>query len=163
VVVFLAGRKQIQIKRLHTRIKNRFQSDDDFGAVQLRVAGPREPGGYRVDAELDPREFLESYPATNARIEVGFELTDQSPEEYYWFNWIEPSRSFSLGWHRDRDHPEIGPVHLQVNQHDTAIDRRPATHIDRHPMAVLEARLAQLPGVVTRVRWDDGTVIGLDS
>lgn len=164
MVVFLAGRKQIQVKRLHTRIKNRFQSDDAFGTVQLRVAAPREPGGYRVDAELDPRDFLDdrSYPATTVRLEVGFELGVQSAEEYYWFNWIEPSRSFLLGWHQDRDHPDIGPVHLQVNQHDAVIEHQPATYIDRHPMAVVEARLDQLPGALARVSWDGATVTGID-
>jgi hypothetical protein len=117
-----------------------------------------------VDAELDPRDFLEdpSYPATTSRLEVGFELGGPSEDDSYWFNWIEPSRSFLFGWHQDSDHQDLGPVHLQVNQHDAPIDHRSATYIDRHPMAVVEARLDQLPGALARVSWDGGTVTGID-
>lgn len=163
MVVFLADRTNLQARQLHRRIRNRFQSDDRFDTVQLRVAEPREPGPYRVVTRVDPRGFLEdpSYPVTTARIETGFQLDTEADHEYYWFNWIEPDRGALLGWHRDRDHPDLGPTHLQCDRGETAVDRERATFLDEHPMAVFEARLRQLPDALERVEWEDGRPIGL--
>lgn len=164
MVVFLAGRWNLQVRQLHRRIKNRFQTDDRFDTVQLRVAGPREPGPYRVVCQVDVPRFLDdpSYPVRTARIEAGFQLRTGGDHECYWFNWVEPSREFLLGWHRDEDHPDLGPTHLQVNCGTTAVDREPARGIDGHPMAVIEARLRQLPATLARVEWVDGTATGLE-
>ncbi len=164
MVVFLAGRGTIQTRELHRRIKNRFQSATDFGTVQLRVTGPREHGGYRVAAETNPQRFLgdDSYQVATARIEVGFELAGQTEADRYWFNWIEPDRNFLLGWHQDSDHPDLGPIHIQVNQNETTIERESATFMDKHPMAVLEARLDQLPAALDSVQWDGGTLTGIE-
>lgn len=163
MAVFLADRSNIRIRHLHRRIKNRFQSDDQFHTVQFRVAEPREPGPYRVIARTDPGMFLEggSYPVTTARIEVGFELPGRGDYEFYWFNWVEPDRDFLLGWHRDDDHQDLGPTHIQVTQ-ETPIDHAPADFIDNHPMAVVEARLGQLPAAVSAVQWENETVVGID-
>lgn len=162
MVVFLAGRKHLRIGQLHRRIKNRLQSDGRFESVRLRVAQQREAGPYRVVAGADPGVLLGDYPAASARIEVGFSFPGHVDHEFYWFNWIDPERNFLLGWHRDGDHGDLGPVHLQVNQDGSAVDREPATFLDEHPMAVLEARLRQLPEALASVRWTDGTVAGID-
>lgn len=164
MVLFLAGRGNIQTREFHKRIKNRFQSATDFGTVQLRVTGPREQGAYRVEAETNPRGCLDddSYPVTTARIEVGFELAGRTENDFYWFNWIEPDRSFLLGWHQDNEHPNLGPVHIQVNQNDASIEHESATFIDKHPMAVIEARLDQLSDALDSVQWNNDTVTGIN-
>lgn len=162
--IFLAGRGHVQTRELHRRIRNRFQSDTDFGTVRLRITGPREPGPYRVVAETDPQGFTDdtSYPVTTARIEVGFELEWPTGNDSYWFDWIEPDRNFMLGWHQDSDHGNLGPVHIQVNQNEAPIDHGSGTFIDEHPMAVVAARLDQLPDALASVQWNDGTVTGID-
>ena len=73
MVVFLADRSNIQTKRLHDRIKQMIRSD--FEDVRRRHAEPREPGTYRVVGETNSRAFLgnEDYPATTARVEIGFD------------------------------------------------------------------------------------------
>lgn len=164
MVVFLADRSRIQNKRLHRRITNRFQSDIRFEAVQFRITDPREPGPYRVSAKMDPRHLLEdnAYPVETARIEVGFEVQTSTEHEFYWWNWIDPDRNLLLGWHQDDTHPEYGPVHLQVNESTQAVDHQPAEFIDAHPMAVVEARLEQLPAAIEAVEWRDDAVIGLN-
>lgn len=164
MVVFLAGRGHIQTRQLHKRIKNRFQSDTEFGTVRFRIAGQRESGPYRVNAETNPRVFLDddSYPVTTARIEVGFELREGNGHDFYWFNWIEPDRNFLLGWHQDSDHQSLGPTHIQVSQNDTAVDHASASFIDKHPMAVVDSRLAQLPDALASVQWKNKTVAGID-
>lgn len=163
MVVFLANRANIQLKRLHRRIKNRFQSENHFQSVRLRVAEPREPGPYRVEAQITPQSFLDdtAYPVSDARIEVGFEQPSHVNHEFYWFNWIEPDRQFLLGWHQDDDHPEHGNVHIQVNDSETAIEHEPATFVDKHPMAIVAMRLEQLPAAVGAVDWRNGTAVGL--
>jgi hypothetical protein len=164
MVVFLADRDNIRIRQLHRRIKNRFQSDDRFDVARLRVAQPREPGPYRAVGQVDAQRFLDdsSYPIHTARIEVGFQLPSHRSHERYWFNWIESDRTVLVGWHQDDTHPDLGPVHLQVNQGATTIDREPAAFIDQHPMAVVEARLQQLPATVPRIEWVDGTTVGIE-
>lgn len=164
MVVFLADRADVQARQLHRRIRNRFRTDGYFEAVQFRIAEPREPGPYRVVARTDPRLFLddEGYPVETARIEVGFELGAGGDHDHYWFNWIEPVRDFLLGWHQDDDHPDLGPAHVQVSQDGEPVEHRSATFVDAHPMAVLEARVNQLGGALSRVVWQGATVVGMD-
>lgn len=163
-MVFLADRDDLRNKRLHRRIRNRFQTDSAFEPVQLRVATHRERGPYRVLAETDPRTVLgdEAYPTRTARLEIGFDVESPSDYDFYWFNWIEPERDLLLGWHQDDDHPEHGEVHLQLNQSDRVVVRKPAEFVDEHPLAVLEARLDQLPDAVRAIQWEDGAATGLD-
>ena len=33
--------------------------------------------------------------------------------EYYRIHYADPNTGFNCGWHRDDDHPELGPVHFQ--------------------------------------------------
>lgn len=163
-MVLLADGGGLGNKRVHRRIKNRFQTDAAFDAVRLRVASHRERGPYRVVAETNPRTFLgdSRYPTQMARLEIGFDLQAGTDHDWYWFNWIEPERSLLLGWHQDDDHPEHGPVHLQVTQSNTSVDHKPAQFIDKHPMAVVAARLDQLPDAIDAIRWENGEVVGVD-
>lgn len=163
MVVFLANRANLQSKRLHDRIQNRLSGE--FDTVRRRRAEPREAGPYRVVADVDPQQFLSTdrYPATAARIEIGFQLQTGEPYEYYWFNWIEPERSLLIGWHQDDTHDDLGPVHLQVNDGSTAVAHQPAQFIDSHPLDVVTQRLAALPDVVAAVEWENGRPVKLDT
>jgi hypothetical protein len=161
MVVFLADRTNLQRRRLHDRIKNRL--DGEFEAVRRRRAEPREDGPSRVVAELDPRALLDrTYPAAEARLEVGFELQTGVQHEYYWVNWVEPARQFLVGWHQDETHDDLGPVHLQVNDGTRAVAREPAQFINSHPLDVVDRRLESLREVVAAVEWNQGRPVGLD-
>ena len=162
MVVFLADRANLQSKRLHDCIQNRLYSE--FNNVRRRRAEPREAGPYRVVGDVNPRQFLDDdeYPATVARIEVGFQLQTGGPYEYYWFNWIEPERSLLVGWHQDDTHDDLGPVHVQVNDSSTAVAHQPARFIDSHPLHVVERRFGELRAAVFAVEWNDGRPDGLD-
>jgi hypothetical protein len=161
MVVFLANRANLQNKRLHDRMQNRLSGE--FETVRRRRADPREAGPYRVVADVNPRQFLdEEYPVTTARVEVGFQLQTGEAHEYYWFNWVEPERSLLVGWHQDGAHDDLGPVHLQVNDGATAVDRRQAQFIDSHPLDVVEQRLDSLHDAVFAVEWAQGRPAGLD-
>ncbi|SEW30171.1 hypothetical protein [Natrinema salifodinae] len=162
MVVFLANRTNLQSKRLHDRIRTRLS--DEFDTVQRRRAEPREAGQYRVVGEVNPRRYLDDaeYPATTARVEVGFQLQPNDSYEYYWFNWIEPDRSTLVGWHQDDTHADLGPVHRQVNDGSEAIDQQRARFIDSHPLDVVERRLGALPAVLSAVEWDGERPVGFD-
>jgi hypothetical protein len=162
MVVFLANRANLQSKRLHDRIRNRLAAVLDD--ARRRRSDPRDPGPYRVVGMLNPRQFLpdETYPATTARVEVGFQLRTRVSQEYYWFNWIEPDRGLLVGWHRDGTHDDLGPVHAQVNDRSTVVERRRARFVDSHPLDVVERRLGSLPELVRSVEWADGRPVGIE-
>ena len=162
MVVFLANRANLQSRRLHDRIRTRLSAE--FTDVRRRRAEPREAGPYRVVGAVNPQQYFrdEEYPAGTAGIEVGFRVQTDDPYEYYWFNWIEPERHLLVGWHQDEKHDALGPVHLQVNDGTTAVDRRRARFIDSHPLDVVEQRLGELGAAVLAVEWEDGRPVGLD-
>ncbi len=155
MVIFLANRSNIQVRRLHEGIKKRWENH--LSQVRMTRASVRDPGMYRVIGEVDPRSFLddESYPTDKARIEIGFKLQTPEPYEYYWFNWIEPDRELMLGWHQDDDHTDLGPVHLQVNDGASAVAHQPAQFVDAHPYSVVEQRFEELPAAIAAIEWDD--------
>jgi len=162
MVVFLADRSNLRVRRLHRRLANRCQSDDRFGTVRLTVADRRDPGPYRVVAEIETAGLCLGDPAeTDTRLEVGFALTEAVPHEYYWFNWIEADRDLLAGWHQDATHSDLGPVHVQLNQGDRTVTWESATFVDKHPMAVFEVRLDQLPALLGRIEFDGETATGL--
>jgi len=163
MVVFLANRANLQSKRLHDRIQNRLSGA--FENVRRRRTEPREAGPYRVVGDVNPRQFLhdDEYPATTARVEIGFQLQTGEPHEYYWFNWIEPERRLLVGWHQDDTHDDLGPVHLQVNDGETAVAHEPAQFIDAHPLDVVERSRNSLRDAILAVEWEQGRPVGHDS
>lgn len=160
MVVFLANRANLQSKRLHDRIRNRL--DGEFQDVRRRRTEPREPGPYRVVGDVNPRHFLgdDEYPVTTGRVEIGFQLRTPESYEYYWINWVEPTRSLLVGWHRDETLADLGPVHLQANDGSTAVGHQPAEFLDTHPLDVVERRLGSLRNALGAVEWEDGRPTG---
>ena len=163
MVVFLANRANLQSKRLHDRIRNRLSGA--LEDVRRRRAEPREAGPFRVVGDANPQSLFGdgTCPVTTARIEIGFQLRIEAPYEHYRFNWVEPERSLLVGWHRDDTHDELGPVHLQVNDGATAVDRQRAQFIDSHPLDVVEQRLDSLHDAVSAVEWEQDRPVGFDT
>lgn len=164
-MVFLANRANLQNKRLHRRIRTCLQNEAGCRSVQLRVASHREPGPYSVIAEADPQQWLKTtdYPVETGRLEVGFDVETGTGYDHYWINWIEPERQLLLCWHQDTDHPDLGPVHLQLAHGDAVIDREMVEFLDDHPLSVFEVRLGQIPSAVTDIEWKDDHALSLRS
>ena len=153
------------MRNLHrVHLARELQKDDRFDTVEFRLADPREAGNYRVVGSTKTRWILDdpTYPATDARLEIGFTDSKQDTDYWYWFNWIEPERSVMLGWHRDGDHPDLGPTHVQLNQGDSVVARRVVETIDGHPGAIFHARLEQLPRLLQTIEWDGDRAIGFE-
>lgn len=168
MVIFLANASDLSIRRLHTHIKRRFQTDHLFEHTQQKVASQRDPGPYRVVTETNPQTLLNepSYPVTAAQIEVGFQRQKQAHQGldwFYWISWIESDRDFLLAWHQDADHPRYGPVHLQATQSRGPTHRQAAQSIQDDPRGILEQRLDQLPEALDAVEWqhDGRRLLGL--
>jgi hypothetical protein len=117
-----------------------------------------------VVGSVNPRAFLDeaSYPTEIARIEIGFRLRMDDPDEQHWFNWIEPNRKMLVGWHQDDTHDELGPVQRQVNDGAVAVDHRPARFIDARPLDVVSRRLEKLRDLVRAIKWDGEQSVGFD-
>lgn len=164
MVLFLTGGPLSDNRRLHRRgIRNRLQQR--FVNVRVERADRRDPGPYRVIGETNSQAFLDndSYPMTDATLSVGFDIEQSASSfDHYWINWVEPSRSLLVGWQQDDTHDELGAVHVQVNDESGPVDRDVAQFIDKHPLAVLEARLEQLPALVDAVEWHNGAPTGID-
>jgi hypothetical protein len=110
-----------------------------------------------VSADVETAAFLgESYDVEQARLEVRFWYPAGVDYEYYRINWVEPTRELMLGFHRDSDHPDIGQCHLQLDHEDSTITRSGVAFSDGHPLAVLDARLQQIPAVLTEMQWENG-------
>lgn len=98
--------------------------------------------------------FLEAaYPVDEARLEIRFWKPATASHEYYWINWIEPTRDFLIGYHQDGTHSDLGNCHIQLDCRNETVTRESATFIDEHPLSVIKQRLAQLSSTLDAVRW----------
>jgi hypothetical protein len=153
-MIFVAGRdrytQRTLLRDVHDRLTNQ------AGCVDVRYRPSRRRPRY-VIADVAPPTFLsDAYEVENARLEVRFWYPEGVEHEYYRINWVEPDRNLMLGFHQDADHPELGPCHIQLTCEDAAIGRHSATFLDAHPLAVLDARLQQLPSTIESIYWENG-------
>lgn len=163
--IFLVNWVRPGMRDLHRdHLSREFEKDDRFDAVKFRLADPREAGRYRVVGHTTTQWILDdpSYPSTDARIEVGFKRPQNDDRYWYWFNWVEPDRSFMFGWHCDDDHPEHGRVHEQIHQGDSVVDRRSAEIVGENPGAIFHNRLERLPTALDAVEWDGDRAVGFE-
>lgn len=153
------------MRNLHrVHLARELERDNRFDTVEFRLAEPREDGIYRVIGSTKRQWAVDDpeYVATEARLEVGFKDTKQDTSEWYWFNWVEPAKSFVFGWHRDSDHPEHGPTHIRLNQGESVVVREPAEKIGGHPGAIFHEQLDQLPTMLNKVSWEGDQVTGFE-
>jgi hypothetical protein len=75
-------------------------------------------------------------------------------DQYYRIHYHDPNTGFNCGWHRDEDHPDLGPVHFQYEDPSTGErDYRVAAFEKSVPTEVLWGALERLfdvclPGLV---------------
>ena len=152
-MIFLADRDRYTRRTLLQEIHDRLSKQ--AGCTNVRYRPSRRRPRY-VIADIDTATFLgTSYSVANARLEFRFWYPDGVEHEYYRLNWVEPTHDLMLGFHRDADHPDLGPCHIQLDHEDTPIDRYAATVHDAHPLAVVDDRLQQLPAALDSIRWQD--------
>ncbi len=153
-MIFLAGRdrytQRTLLRDVHDRLTRQAGCDD------VRYRPSRRRPRY-VIADVDPTAFLgHSYDAETARLEVRFWYPAGVDDEHYRINWVEPDRNLMVGFHRDADHPDLGPCHVQLDHDGTPVDRYRATVLDAHPLAVIDERLQQFSAALAAIRWENG-------
>lgn len=152
-MLLLAGRDRYTQRTLLRDVHDRLANQPGCGDVRYRPSRRRPR---YVIADIDPPTFLGSpYEAASAELEVRFWYPADVEYEYYRINWIEPARSLMLGFHRDADHQNLGPCHVQLDYEDEPVARYETPFLDTHPLSVLDERLRQLPSVLDSIRWED--------
>lgn len=153
-MIFLAGRDRYTQRSLLRDVHDRLTKQAGCEAVRYRPSRRRPR---YVIADIDPTTFLSnSSDVENARLEIRFRYPPDVDHEHYRINWVEPARNLMLGFHRDADHPDLGPCHIQLDYEDASVDRYAATVLDAHPLAVLDDRLQQLPAAIESIHWENG-------
>lgn len=65
--------------------------------------------------------------------------------EYYRIHYADPNTGFNCGWHRDEDHPALGPIHFQYDHPKTGeADRTRAEFAKSASTEILWAALQRL-------------------
>lgn len=62
-------------------------------------------------AQVDPSRVIPPTGPKSPTLDVEWRFT--TDDQYYRIHYADPNTGFNCGWHRDDDHPELGPVHFQ--------------------------------------------------
>ncbi|GGL44167.1 hypothetical protein GCM10009037_29500 [Halarchaeum grantii] len=88
-------------------------------------------------AQVDPNRVFPPTGPDAPTLDVEWRFT--TDDQYYRIHYADPNTGFNCGWHRDDDHPELGPVHFQYEN--------PVTGGNKHERANFEKELP------TEVLW----------
>lgn len=68
-------------------------------------------------------------------------------DQYYRIHYADPNTGFNCGWHRDDDHPDLGPVHFQYENPVTGENDHERAHFGKElPTEILWMALDGLFG-----------------
>ncbi|MFB6194199.1 MAG: hypothetical protein ABEI75_03965 [Halobaculum sp.] len=86
-------------------------------------------------AEIAPSRLSVPTGDDPPRLDVEWRFAGTEP--YYRIHYADPGVGFHCGWHRDDDHPELGPVHFQYAFDDGDRGYESASFDDRLPSEIL--------------------------
>jgi hypothetical protein len=140
MVLFLAGGSGYTRRQGLRRLKERLENVP--GASNVRY----EPSAIKpttVVVDLDIEMFVEEpFPRDAGQIEVVWRPREETDLQRV--QWIDDA--VSLGWHKDRDHPDLGTTHFQREMGDEATPHREPAGIEvEAPVSFLEICLNRLP------------------
>lgn len=164
-MLFLANRTNLDKRTLLTRIHDRFQtqvSKESSPITQVRYQ--TSPGNkVGVEATVKTSSFLPgTYPVAQAAIQISFDFPKSHSYDFYEIQWIDAERDLLLGWHQDEMHVDLGKCHFQIDYQGETVQRTSAEFLDRHPLNVVEQRLADLVTVHDALRWENDPVVPSD-
>jgi hypothetical protein len=64
-------------------------------------------------AQIDPSRVVPATGPESPTLDVEWRFVGDEP--YYRIHYADPNSGFNCGWHRDDDHPDLGPVHFQYD------------------------------------------------
>jgi hypothetical protein len=140
MVLFLAGGSGYTRRQGLRRLKERLENVP--GASNIRY----EPSAIKpttVVVDVDIEMFLEEpFPRDTGRLEVVWRPREETDLQRV--QWIDDA--VSLGWHKDRDHPDLGTTHFQRETGEETTPHREPAHIEvEAPVSFLEICLDRLP------------------
>lgn len=108
----------------------------------------------RLGAEVAPARVEPPTGPEPPRIEVHWSTT--SPHDQFRVDYADPDTGFHCGWHRDRDHPELGATHFQYGLPGTGTPAHESASFDvESPARILWTCLERLFEDVLPRRADD--------
>lgn len=94
-------------------------------------------------AEVDPNRVVPPTGPAPPKVEVEWRYVGD--EHYYRIHYADPNTGFNCGWHRDDDHPDLGPVHFQyVHPEGDEPDHERAHFEKRIPTEILWTAIDRL-------------------
>lgn len=64
-------------------------------------------------AQIDPNRVVPLTGPEPPILDVEWRFVESEP--YYRIHYADSNTGFNCGWHRDGDHPDLGPVHFQYD------------------------------------------------
>lgn len=149
--VFLAHRSLLNQHTAHGELHDWLATQGGISEVQFVPSSIRR---HEIHARLEPHILFGdvALPET-LDFRVTFEFPEGAAYDFYELQVIDSDRSFSIGWHQDETHPDLGKCHFQLDHRGETVTRRRAVFHDAHPLGVLETRLGQLPAVLDCIDW----------
>ncbi|MCD2200968.1 hypothetical protein LPA44_13845 [Halobacterium sp. KA-4] len=62
-------------------------------------------------AQIDPSRVVPLTGPESPTLDIEWRFVEDEP--YYRIHYADSNTGFNCGWHRDDDHPDLGPVHFQ--------------------------------------------------
>ncbi|MDG5759930.1 hypothetical protein QA600_11325 [Natronococcus sp. A-GB1] len=94
-------------------------------------------------ARIDPARVVPPTGPEQPRVDVEWRFGRN--EQFYRIHYADPNTGFNCGWHRDEDHPELGPVHFQYEIPGTdQSQHEPASFEKDAPTEILWSALDRL-------------------
>lgn len=94
-------------------------------------------------AEVDPTRVAPPTGPEPPTLDVEWRFVENDP--YYRIHYADPNTGFNCGWHRDDDHPDLGPVHFQYEHPVRGDSTHEGAHFEKTvPTEVLWSALDRL-------------------
>lgn len=93
-------------------------------------------------ARVAPRRVVPPTGPESPTLDVAWRFVEDEP--YYRIHYADPNTELNCGWHRDDDHPELGPVHFQYDHPVSGGNREPAQFDKQLPTEILWVALERL-------------------
>jgi hypothetical protein len=140
MVLVLAGGSGYTRRQGLRRVKERLETIPGASTVRYEPSAVR-PRAVIVDVDIEL--FLgDPFPRDTGRIEVVWRPREETDVQRV--QWIDDA--VSIGWHTDRDHPDLGTTHFQRESGDEATPYREPAGIEVDaPVSFLEMCLDRLP------------------
>ena len=96
-----------------------------------------------IRARIDPHRVVPQTGPEQPMLDIEWRFAGE--DQQFRIHYADPNTDFNCGWHRDEDHPELGPVHFQFEYSDREKRNHEAVQFRKSvPTEILWAVLDQL-------------------